>query len=274
MTNPAFFLLMATGTYLFVMLVFAVIFASGVYLAWRSSGQNQIDSSRRSFLGGRGPQNDHALFFGVQLVIQLFGSDQLRARIARLIGAEAENDCGDEKRRFMKSVASLLIESQYAWEYGFWEFSADADTAIRSFNQWRNEIEASMATEPEEMGGEIDRLHRYSDQKEYLIVTLMLLIDNSEEPVSDDVGDYRFRPTNSQLALPFRQLCDDFEESEYWRAQTFEKLLNGIRALDPRVIERDGIYVYPGTAQDGLSSFDLLSDEGWKYLTDHSFRLS
>jgi hypothetical protein len=38
------------------------------------------------------------------------------------------------------------------------------------------------------------------------------------------------------------------------------------------VIERDGIYVYPGTEQDGISSFDLLSDEGWKYLTDHSLR--
>jgi hypothetical protein len=77
-----------------------------------------------------------------------------------------------------------------------------------------------------------------------------------------------------QLAAPFRQLCEGFDESEYWSAHTFESLLDGIRALDPRAIERDGIYVYPGTEQDGLSSFDLLSEEGWKYLTDHSFRLS
>jgi len=271
MINPAFFLLMASGTYLLVMLIFAAVFAGGLYLARR--GDNQIDQGRRSFLSGRGATDDHALFFGIQLVIQIFGSDELRSRIHRLIEAEDDTDSADEKRRFMKSVASMLIENQYAWEYGYWEFSTDADAAIKSFNQWRNEIEASMATEPEEMGGEIDRLHRYSDQKEYLIVSLMLLIDNSEEPVSDDVGDYRFRPTYSQLALPFRQLCDDFEESEYWRAQTFERLLDAIRALDPRVIERDGIYVYPGTAQDGLSSFDLLSDEGWKYLTDHSLRM-
>jgi len=273
MTNPAIFLLLATGTYLLVMLIFAAIFAGGIYMAWRGSGENRIDQGRRSFLGGRGQQNDHALFFGLQLVIQIFGSDELRARIHRLIEAEDETDSADEKRRFMKSVASLLIESQYAWEYGFWEFSADAENAIRSFNQWRNEIEASMATEPDEMGGEIDRLHRFSDQKEYLIVTMLMLIDNRDEPVSDDVGDYQFRPTYSQLALPFRQLCENFDEKDYWRAQTFQSLLNGIRALDPRVIERDGIYVYPGTEQDGLSSFDLLSDEGWKYLTDHSFRL-
>jgi len=274
MTNPAIFLLLATGTYLLVMLIFAAIFAGGIYMAWRGSGENRIDQGRRSFLGGRGQQNDHALFFGLQLVIQIFGSDELRARIHRLIEAEDETDSADEKRRFMKSVASLLIESQYAWEYGFWEFSADAENAIRSFNQWRNEIEASMATEPDEMGGEIDRLHRFSDQKEYLIVTMLMLIDNRDEPVSDDVGDYQFRPTYSQLALPFRQLCENFDVKEYWRSETFQSLLDGIRALDPRVIERDGIYVYPGTEQDGLSSFDLLSDEGWKYLTDHSFRLS
>src|SRR5262245_25046379 len=169
MTNPAFFLLMASGAYVLVMLILAAIFAGGIFLSWRGSGQNQIDHGRRSFLGGRSAQNDHALFFGIQLVIQIYGSDQLRARLARLIGSEDETDSADEKRRFMKSVASLLIESQYAWEYGFWEFSTDADNAINSFNQWRNEIEASMATEPEEMG-EIDRLHRFSDQKEYLIV--------------------------------------------------------------------------------------------------------
>ncbi len=255
-----------------VMLFFAAIFAGGIFLAWRGSKEDRIDQGRRSFLGGRSAQNDHALFFGIQLVIQIYGSDQLRARLARLIQSEDQTDGADEKRRFMKSVASLLIENQYAWEYGFWEFSSDADASIRSFNQWRNEIEASIATEPEEMGGEIDRLHRYSDQKEYLIVTMLMLIDNRDEPVSDDVGEYEFRPTYSQLALPIRQLFENFDESEYWRSDTFNRLLEGIRAMDPRVIERDGIYVYPGTEQDGLSSFDLLSDEGWKYLTDHSLR--
>src|SRR5215475_11638404 len=204
MTNPAIFLLLATGTYLLVMLIFAAIFAGGIYMAWRGSGENRIDQGPRSFLGGRGQQNDHALFFALQPLIQIFGSDELRARIHRLIEVEDDTDIADEKRRFMKSVASLLIESQYACEYGFWEFSTDADAAISSFNQWRNEIEASIATEPDEMGSEIDRLHRYSDQKEYLIVSLLMLIDNRDEPVTDDVGEYQFRPAYSQLALPFR----------------------------------------------------------------------
>jgi Protein of unknown function (DUF1517) len=207
----------------------------------------------------------------MQLVIQIFGSDELRARLIRIL--ESEETSAQDKRRTMKSLAALLLENQFAWEYGFWEFKTNAEDSIGSFNQWRNEIEASMATEPEEMSNEIDRLHRFSDQKEFLIVTMLMVIDNSDEPVEDDQGDYRFRPTYSQLALPFRQVCEQFNESEYWKVETFARLLDVIRALDPRVIERDGIYVYPGTAQDGLSSYDLLSESGWKYLTDHSFHL-
>jgi hypothetical protein len=266
---------MSSGIYFLVMLVFAAIFVGGVYMALTGSRQRSLNKGRRSFLTGQGGNDDsHAIFFGIQLVIQIFGSDELRSRLARLVEAEDETDSADEKRRFIKSVASLLLENQYAWEYGFWEYSAEAETAIGSFNQWKNELEASMATEPEEMGKDLDRLHRYSDQKEYLIVSLMMLIDNREEPVADDVGDYRFRPTYEQLAKALRTTVENLNANEYWQAKTFERLLHGLRALDPRAIERDGIYVYPGTAQDGLSSFDLLSDEGWKYLTDHSFRLS
>jgi hypothetical protein len=264
---------MSTGIYLLVMLVFAAIFIGGVYLALVGSGRQGLNEGRRSFLTGRSRgEETHALFFGIQLVIQIFGSDELRARLARLIESEDLTDSADEKRRFTKSVASLLLENQYAWEYGFWDYQTDAETAIGTFNQWKNEIEASMATEPEELGQDVDRLHRYSDQKEYLIVTLMMLIDNRDEPVADDAGDYRFRPTYAQLAESFRSLIENLNEGEYWQSKTFERLLNALRALDPRAVERDGIYVYPGTEQDGLSSYDLLSEEGWKYLTDHSLR--
>ncbi len=266
---------MNTPFYLIVMLIFAAIFAGGIYLALSGSTQGRVNPGRRSFLTGRDQEDGrHALFFAIQFAIQIFGGDELRAKLARLIEAEDNTDSAEEKRRFIKSVASLLLENQYAWEYGFWDYYSEAETAISSFNQWKNEIEASMATEPEELGQEIDRIHRYSDQKEYLIVTLMALIDNRDEPVADDVGDIRFRPTYQQLTEPLRQMIDNLDQADYWKARTFERLLNGLSALDPRAIERDGIYVFPGTAQDGLSSFDLISDEGWKYLTDHSIRLS
>jgi hypothetical protein len=264
--------LMALSAYFLLMVILFLLFAGGVYMVMSSSNNKQLNAGRRNFLGGRTDES-YVLFFGIQIVVQTFGNDQLRAQLARLIGAEDDTDSAQEKRRFMKSVASLLIENQYAWEYGFWDYQSDATTAIGNFNQWQNEIEASIATEPDELGGAVDRLHRFSDQKEFLIVTLMMLIDNRDEPVADDVGDYQFRPTYEQLAEPFRLLVENLDEREYWTADTFERLLHGLRSLDPRAIERDGIFVYPGTAQDGLSTMDLLGDEGWKYLTDHNIRV-
>jgi hypothetical protein len=193
---------MSTALYILFMVVLGSMMVIGIYLAARGS-KGKLDPSRRAFLGARGgDDSSHALFFGIQIVIQIFGSDELRARLARLIEAEDATDTKEEKRRFIKSVAALMIENQYAWEYGFWDYYTDSEEAITNFNQWRNEIEASMATEPDEMGQEVDRLHRFSDQKEYLIVTLMMLLDNRDEPVADDVGDYRFRPTYTQLRWP------------------------------------------------------------------------
>ncbi len=267
MIIPVF--LMATGLFLLLLFVLALLCAGGVYLALSSADNKQLNPGRRNFLGGR-KEEDHALFFGIQIVIQTFGNDQLRARLAQLI--ESEGSGAQDKRRFMKAVASLLLENQYAWEYGFWDYYDDAAKSISTFNQWRNEIEASMATEPDEMGSAIDRSLRFSDQKEFMIVTLMMLIDNQDAPVADDVGDYQFRPTYQQLFDPFQAVIENVAENDNWKPTTFANLLEGLRALDPRVIERDGIYVYPGTAQDGLSTMDLLGEEGWKYLTDHSIR--
>lgn len=266
-------LLMSTEVFILALLLLGGLMATGIYLAVRSP--KQISASRRDFLrGGSVEEDSHAVFFGIQIAIQVFGGDTLRSQLAALVAGEDETDTSAEKRRFTKSVASLLIQNQYAWEYGFWEYYTEAETSIRTFNQWRNELEASMATEPEELGTEVDRLHRFSDEKEFLVVTLIMIIDNRDEPIADDVGDYSFRPTYGQLSAPFRQVAEGFEESQYWQASTFATLLESVCELDPRAIERDGIYVFPGTAQDGLSSLDLLGDPDWKYLTDHSFRLS
>ncbi len=254
------------------MFLLGLLLVTGIYFAVRQP--KSVSSSRRDFLrGGSVEEGSHAVFFGIQIAIQVFGGDTLRAQLAQLVEAEDQTDTPEEKRRFIKSVAALLTENQYAWEFGFWEYYNDAETSIHSFNQWRNELESSMATEPEEMGQEIDRLHRFSDQKEFLVVTIILLIDNRDEPIADDVGDYSFRPTYGQLSASFRQVAEGFEDSQYWKATTFAQLLESLCELDPRGVERDGIFVYPGTAQDGLSSLDLLGDPDWKYLTDHSFRL-
>lgn len=272
MTNPMALILLGTFAYLLLMLFLGGLFIGGIYMATRKT-PGQIDAGRRSFIGMGGEEDtSYAVFLGVQLVIQVFGSDDLRAQLRQLVDAE-ENDA-QGKRRFIKSVASLLLENQYAWEYGYWDYRTDADDAIRNFNQWHNEIEASMATEEHEMGSEIDRLGRFSDSKEFVVVSLMMMIDSRDEAVEDDVGAYEFRPTYQQLAQPLRSSIEEISEPYYWRTTTFITILEAIRALDPRAIERDAFYVYPGTEQDGLSSMDLLGDASWKYLTDHPLRFS
>jgi hypothetical protein len=265
-------ILIGTFAYLIFMLILGGMLVGGIYIATRKQ-PGQIDEGRRSFIGMSGQEaTDYTVFVGVQLVIQVFGSDDLRAKLKQLVDAEEYDAQG--KRRFMKSVASLLLENQYAWEYGYWDYRTDANDAITNFSQWRNEIEASMATEEHEMGSEVDRLRRFSDNKEFVIVSLMMLIDSRDEAVEDDVGSYEFRPTYQQLAQPLRSSLEGIPESQYWRTTTFITLLESIRALDPRAIERDAFFVYPGTENDGISSMDLFGDAAWKYLTDHPLRFS
>lgn len=265
-------LFLATFTFLLLILFLGGALAGGIYLANRKSPA-QLDEGRRSFIGMSGEEDtSYTVFVGLQLVVQVFGSDDLRARLKRLV--EMEETSAADKRRFMKSVASLLLENQYAWEYGYWDYQTDANAAIQGFNQWRNEIEASMATEEDEMGNEIDPLKRFSDSKEYVIVTLLMMIDSRDDAVEDDTGAYEFRPTYQQLSQPFRSSIEIIPEADYWRTPTFETLLEAMRALDPRAIERDAFYVYPGTENDGLSTMDLIGDTSWKYLTDHPLRFS
>ena len=263
-------LLFGTTTFLLLLICLGLLAAGGVILA--RGGGNQLNAGRRSFLTGREEQS-HALFFGVQMVLQTFGNDNLRAQLARLVQATETQDSARAKDRFVDSVVALLLENNYAWEYGFWEYLSDAPTAMTTFNQWRNEIDASMAEDEDEIGSEIDRLHRFSDQKEYLIVTLMFVLDNRDEKVEDDQGAYEFRPSYLQILQPFKDLIGSVNEGDYFKHETFTNLLYGMRALDVRAIERDAFFVFPGTAEDGLSTMDLLGEEGWKYLTDHSIRV-
>jgi|GEM_PF-450228 hypothetical protein len=289
---------MGTEVYLIVMLVLAVIFAAGLYLNFAGQGRPALNEGRRSFLGGRVESDDRAIFIGLQIVVQVFGSDELRRRLVALLRPEktapplavespgmseyeamldptiypGDREDVTEKREFLKSLSSLLIENKFAWEYGFWDYRREAGEAIEQFNQWRNELESSIATTADEVGAAIDPLHRYSDEKEFQIITLMMLLDNRDEPVGDDAGTYEFRPTYAQLVSPFSQVVEKIAEGQMWEPSTFEELLMAMRALDPRTIERDAVYIIPGAAEDGLSSIDLLSDAGWKYLTDHPIR--
>lgn len=280
---------MSTEVYVISMLVFTALLAGGGYLLYSANSQRGIDPGRRSFFAWKGHQSGHALFFGLQIAVRVFGTDSLRSQLADLIipstgpakvpvTLPVNLDDGSSpdaialKKDFLRSISSLLIENRYAWEYGFWDYRNDSEEAIGQFNQWRNEIESSFATTESEMGATPDQLHRSSTEKELLIVSILILIDNREVVVEDDEGDYAFRPTYSSLAAPFREVIENVGAENVWSASTFERILEATRTIDPRSIAGDAVFLLPGNSEDGISSLDLLGDPGWKYLTDHPIR--
>jgi hypothetical protein len=152
---------MSNLAYLILMILFAAVMAGGYALIRISKKGLVLDQSRRSFLALVGRRTAMAIFIGMQIAIQVFGSDELRSKLADLIavapGPDGErNEDVASKRRFLKSLAAIMLDNQYAWEYGFWDFRRNGDEAIAQFSEWTNELEGSMATSPEELGTEVD----------------------------------------------------------------------------------------------------------------------
>lgn len=182
-------------------------------------------------------------FFGLQMAVKCFGEDTLRARFAHVLEESrlAEENV-QEKRRFLRRFVALLEESELFWSYGYWDYLDDPETARQEFNTWVNEIEGSMATEAEELDKEIDNLRRTSNRKDYVVVTLLFLLDTPYAPAE--------AITN---------------EDDYFLKETFASLVHGLTAIDPNTIQADGAYVVPGNEEDGLSEDDLYGS-GWEYL--------
>jgi hypothetical protein len=67
-----------------------------------------------------------------------------------------------------------------------------------------------------------------------------------------------------QLSEPFPPAAID-DESLYWTSATIGKLVRGLLLVNPEAILADGVFVVPGSPEDGLSEEDLLTG-GWSYL--------
>jgi hypothetical protein len=182
-------------------------------------------------------------FFGIQIAIKCFGDDALRARFARILEeARLADENVQEKRRFLRRFVALLEESELFWSYGYWDYLDDPQASRHEFNTWVDEIERSIATETEELGAEIDNVRRTSSRKEYVVVTLLFLLDAPYEPAAAIAN-----------------------EDDYFLKETFRALVGGLLSLDPNAIQADGAYLVPGSEDDGLSEDDLYSP-GWEYL--------
>lgn len=188
-----------------------------------------------------GPSDTY--FLGLQIAIKCFGEDTLRAHFARVLeDARLGDENVQEKRSFLKRLVALLDESELFWSYGYWDYLDDAEAARQEFNSWVDEIEGSLATEREELGGDVDNLRRTSHRKDYVVVTLLFLLDTPYEPAAAIAN-----------------------EDDFFLKETFVTLVRGLVSIDPNTIQADGAYIVPGSADDGLSEDDLYSP-GWEYL--------
>lgn len=202
-----------------------------------------MNMSRRSWLSSAfGAGDEEEYFFGLQLVIQAFGEDTLRARVAEVINdPEGALEDAAAKRRYIKRVVALLLEQQPYWSQVFWDYKTTREEAEAEFESWAAELSAATATEAEEMGAAVDGAYRLSHDKDYVAVTVML-----------------------KLSVPYPP-AEITDESLYWNTQTVINLVRGLLLVNPETILADGVFVIPGSAQDGLSEEDLLTG-GWGYL--------
>jgi hypothetical protein len=188
-----------------------------------------------------GPSDTY--FFGLQIAMKSFGDDTVRARFAHVLEEERQADEDvQEKRRLLRRFVALLEENDLFWTYGYWDYLDKREAAMAEFDAWVNDIEGSMAVEDEELGTQVDDVRRTSSRKDYVVVTLVFLLDQPYAPVE---------------ALT--------HEDSYFLKETVRALVQGLTSLDPQAIQADGIYIVPGNAVDGLSEDDLLGP-GWEYL--------
>ncbi len=200
--------------------------------------------SRRGLFGrllGRKPFRQGC--FAVQLVIHADGIPDLRKQLHELIDGPPEED-PNAKRRYYKSLTSVLLEAEPYYEYASWSYQDDYRYAADEFHEWVSEIEANMATEPRELGDDVDGYRRLDKDKRYIVVSLIFLLS---------------RPH------PWHDELDDEDEDSYSRPRLGE-LVDSINLLDfDHGLDGDATFLVPGSDLDGFSWSDL-ADEGWEHL--------
>jgi hypothetical protein len=199
--------------------------------------------SRRSWLKGLfgSKSEEECYFFGIQLVIHAFGEDTLRARLAQVVNdPEGATEDVHAKRRYIKRIVALLLDQEPYWSQAFWDYKLDPEEAVAEFESWAAELSATTATEDEEVGHEVDGAYRLSNKKDYVAVTIIFNLSEAFPPAEID------------------------DEMLFWRRETIANLIRGLLLINPESILADGVFVIPGTSEDGLSEEDLLS--GWTHL--------
>ena len=207
-------------------------------------------SSRRSFLSKIGSvferEGEYA-FFGLQCVINIAGEEGLRGGLHAVIESGGSIETPQEKNAYYKRISALLLNDIPFLEYGFWDLITRRGEAEEEFYRWVSEISASMATEEEELGDEIDEMYRMSNDGEYVVVTLLFLLEN--HPALN----------------AFFDRINSIEEEDYFTKSGFTRLIGALPLINFDYSHGDASFLMPGNDEDGISWQDIRG-EGWDYL--------
>lgn len=180
-------------------------------------------------------------FFAIQVVFDAAGMADERARIQALLESPVEERVED-KRRLYRRLTNVLAEAEPMFEYAFFEYVTDPSKAESSFEDWVLEIEASFASEDEEVGDEVDGYKRLNSNQRYIVVSLCFLIQGPH-------------PMHGQ----------EINEEELYTRAGIGRLIDSVNRLNFERVLADAAYVVPGSPEDGFSWADF-ADEGWSYL--------
>jgi hypothetical protein len=206
--------------------------------------------NRRGFMSKVGSffkRPGDVFFYAVQVVVNVYGEDDLRQALHRVVLTGGEMESPAQKRAFYKQIAALLTTNQPFFEYGHWDYMTEADEAEATFEQWVTELEAGLATEAEEVTDVLDDVDRMSTDKSYVVVTMLFVLE-------------RVDANATAIEMIERHVDDEFLE----RAPMVE-LIEAIRYIDFEYSLADAAFIMPGNDQDGISWEDIRG-EGWEYL--------
>lgn len=206
--------------------------------------------SRRSFLSSIGSvfeRKGEFVFFGLQGVFNVYGEDELRRKLHEVLESGGSIESPSEKASYYKRISAILLEDVPFLEYGFWDLITKRGEAEGEFNRWVTEIQASMATEEEELGDEYDDMYRLSADKTYVVVTLLFLLENTER------------------LDPFFDRVNEIGEDDYFTKSGFTELFKSLPYIDFDFAHGDASFIMPGNDEDGISWEDI-KGEGWEYL--------
>jgi hypothetical protein len=209
-----------------------------------------MSMNRRGFMSKVGSffkRPGDELFYALQVVVNVFGEDDLRQALHRVVLTGGEMESPAQKRAFYKQIAALLTSNNAFFEYGHWDYVTDKGEAEAEFESWVTELEAGLATEAEEVSADLADVDRMSTDKSYVVVTLLFVLERVD--------------ANGTAIEMIERHCDD----EFLEREPLTELIEAVRYIDFEYSLADAAFIMPGNEHDGISWEDIRG-EGWEYL--------